>query len=404
LADWIAESEFSCFLAHKIYDFRFVRKLNNPNKGKYMNSESDVKKHHSMPKLVGRGVFGGFLMGMANLVPGISGGTMLVAAGIYKDFIDAIAEVTTFRCRLRSMVLFLSVVIAAAAAIVVFAGMVKGLVVDCRWVMYSIFIGLTLGGVPVIWKMIKGGAGAGFWIGAAVGLACMAVLAWYQQKNHGAICSAEGFGFIFIAGIIGAVAMILPGISGGYMLLLLGVYVPVLGAIDACKIALKTHELAAAKEPFIQYILPMTLGVILGIVVISNILKMVLAKFEKPTLGVLMGLLIGAVMGLWPFQQGVVPKAGDVLKGEQVIVIQSGDVINGNMVVEIDREIFVLDGSRKVKYPAGLALAVSGKPIPQDKYPTEFFKPAMWQTFAAAGLVLAGFFTTFVISRISADE
>ena len=95
--------------------------------------------------LVTRGVFGGILMGLANLVPGISGGTMLLAAGIYPRFIESISDVTRFRFRFRSLLCLGSVVFAALIAILLLAGVLKDLVVDHRWIMYSLFIGLTLG-------------------------------------------------------------------------------------------------------------------------------------------------------------------------------------------------------------------------------------------------------------------
>ena len=105
--------------------------------------------------LVTRGVFGGILMGLANLVPGISGGTMLLAAGIYPRFIESISDVTRFRFRFRSLLCLGSVVFAALIAILLLAGVLKDLVVDHRWIMYSLFIGLTLGGVPIVWKLAK---------------------------------------------------------------------------------------------------------------------------------------------------------------------------------------------------------------------------------------------------------
>ncbi len=94
------------------------------------------------------------LMGLANLVPGISGGTMLLAAGVYPQFIRGVAEISTFRFRLRSMVLVACVVAAWAIVIVALAGIVKDLVVQHQWVMYSLFVGLTLGGVPLLWRMV----------------------------------------------------------------------------------------------------------------------------------------------------------------------------------------------------------------------------------------------------------
>ena len=82
-----------------------------------------------------RSVIGGILMGLANLVPGISGGTMLLAAGIYPCFINAIAEVTTLRLRVATIAVLGSVVGAASVAILLFAGVAKELVVDHRWMM-----------------------------------------------------------------------------------------------------------------------------------------------------------------------------------------------------------------------------------------------------------------------------
>ncbi|MEM6757659.1 MAG: DUF368 domain-containing protein, partial [Planctomycetota bacterium] len=96
-------------------------------------------------------------MGLANLVPGISGGTMLLAAGVYPRFISAIGEVTTLKFRRASLVVLAAVVGAALLAIVLLTGPVKTLVVEQRWAAYSLFIGLTLGGVPVVWRLITAG-------------------------------------------------------------------------------------------------------------------------------------------------------------------------------------------------------------------------------------------------------
>lgn len=105
--------------------------------------------------ILARGGMGGVLMGLANLVPGISGGTMLLAAGIYPHFIRAVADVTTLKLRRQSLLVLAVVVSAALVAIVGFAGLVKDFVIEHRWVAYSIFIGLTLGGVPVIWRLMR---------------------------------------------------------------------------------------------------------------------------------------------------------------------------------------------------------------------------------------------------------
>ena len=102
-----------------------------------------------------RGGIGGLLMGLANLVPGLSGGTMLLAVGVYPQFIRGVAEISTFRFRLKTFVLLACIIGTMLLAIVAFAGVVKNLIIDHRWMMYSLFIGLTLGGAPVVWRMLR---------------------------------------------------------------------------------------------------------------------------------------------------------------------------------------------------------------------------------------------------------
>ena len=123
-------------------------------------------------------------MGLANLVPGISGGTMLVAAGVYPAFIGAISDVSRLRFRFRPVLTLVCVAFAAAAAIVLLAGPVKDLVVDHRWIMYAMFIGLTLGGAPVVAAM------AGFRSGSAPLPGSRAWLPWRSPSAPERVAAA----------------------------------------------------------------------------------------------------------------------------------------------------------------------------------------------------------------------
>jgi len=314
------------------------------------------------PKSGLRCLLGGVLMGLANLVPGISGGTMLLAAGVYPRFIEALADLSGLRFRKSAFAVLGLVGAAAAVAILLGAGPVKDAVVEHRWAMYSLFIGLTLGGVPVLRDMARPPSRE-FWMGAAVGIIAMAALAWLQIAGSGEGAQREGALMMFVAGVAGASAMILPGVSGGYLLLVLGVYVPVLSAIDALKEALKANALASASEPILGVVLPVGVGVAVGILLISNLIKLVLERYEQPTLGVLMGLLVGAVLGLWPFQEGVAPQVGEVFKGA------------------------VLTAEQLAK-------------LTPDKYPTMFYAPSFTDVMLALGLVGLGYLITTLIARI----
>ncbi len=317
--------------------------------------------------LAARGGVGGVLMGLANLVPGISGGTMLLAAGVYPNFVRAVAEVTTLKFRRESLIVLASVVTAAMLAIFGLAGPVKDFVVDHRWIAYSIFIGLTLGGVPIVWRLIKHGSKE-VWLAAAGGFAAMAAVAlWQASGDSGVGASTAGFGLMFVAGIAGASAMILPGISGGYLLLVMGVYVAILAGIDQVKVALKAGDIGALMDPLTAVVLPVGLGVVVGVAAVSNLVRWLLANQERPTLGVLLGLLGGAVVGLWPFQRGVPPVVGDVIKGR---------VMTAELLAEVK---------------------------PKD-FPIETFTPSATEVVGALALIVAGYVATTFIARLSRDK
>lgn len=238
-----------------------------------------------------RGAVGGLLMGLANLVPGISGGTMLLATGVYARFVDAVAEVTSFRFRARPL-LFLAVVAGAAlGAIVLLAGPVKHLVETRRWVMYSVFIGLTLGGVPLVWRRARPPRPA-FLLGAALGFAAMGVMAFTSAGGGG----GSGPVVLFVAGVAGAAAMVLPGVSGAYLLLVLGQYEAILGAI---------RDFKGGDLGTLAVLGPVAAGVAVGIAGVSHLIRWALERHAQVTLGVLLGLLLGSVLGIWPFQEAV---------------------------------------------------------------------------------------------------
>ena len=172
---------------------------------------------------------------------------------------------------------------------------------------------------------------------------------------------------MFAAGVVSASAMILPGISGGYLMLVLGVYVPVLGAIDTVWEAVKVGAFSEAAPPMLTIILPLGVGAVVGVVVVSNALKWLLARYARPTLGVLLGLLVGAVIGLWPFQEPVKPVAGQVVKGQ---------VMTEEKIAELDK----------------------------DNWPTQTFTPAVGHVAGAVGLVLVGFAVTAAIALFGRER
>ena len=330
------------------------------------DTPSDSRDHEpSIASFVPRGILGGTLMGLANLVPGISGGTMLLAVGVYPKFIDAIADITVLRLKPRPLMVLATIGGAAILAIGLLAGPTRTLVIEQRPLMYSFFIGLTLGGLPLVWRLAQP-VTRSVWLGAAGAFALMVVMALGSETGGS---STESFPMLFLSGLAGASAMILPGISGGYLLLLLGQYEPILGAIDEVKLGLigpagfDFERILASMD----VVLPVGIGVVLGIVGVSNGLRWLLARYEKATLGVLLGLLVGAVVGLYPFQEAVAPELGFMDHGQVVPEAELSE-------------------------------------IPRQDWPVQRFEPTGSDLTTSALAVAAGLFLTFGISRFGSQD
>ncbi len=310
----------------------------------------------------------GVLMGLANLVPGISGGTMLVACGIYTLFIDAVSDATRFRFSRKTILVLAMVVVGAIAAIGGLAGTIHWALVNHRWIMFSLFIGLTLGGVPILWMMAKP-IKKDTYAGLALGVLMMGALVALQEMGSESIGMSGTVGFI-VGGAAAASAMILPGVSGAFLLLLLGLYEPIIGAIKDTISALKAGDVSAVIDQM-SIIIPIGIGVLLGVAVVSNVLKWVLHRYERVTLGVLLGLIIAAPAGLYPFRDGVLPEIGDTIKGE---------LVTEENLIEMQ------------------------SPDNAKDWKQETFTPSAMQVVGSLGLIVLGFGMTVGIARVGREN
>jgi putative membrane protein len=215
-----------------------------------------------------------------------------------------------------------------------------------------------------VWRLVRP-ASPSVAAGALLGFALMLLM------HFGRSGAAGGGGpntlLLLLSGLAGASAMILPGVSGGYLLLLLGQYERILGAIDQLKQGLLGAG-GGGPDPALlmgamAVVVPVGIGVAVGVIGVSNLLKWLLDRYRKPTLGALLGLLFGAVVGLWPFQHPAAPQAGDLFQGRE---LRAEDL---------------------------------GKIDPED-WALETFDPSGGQVAAALGLVAAGLGATLLIDRI----
>lgn len=267
-----------------------------------------VNEPETSPVSPARIVVGGFLMGLANLVPGVSGGTMILAVGLYDRFISAVAELSSLRWS-RAMFVFLALLaMGLGVALVGLAGPAVYLVTHHRWAMYSLFVGMTLGGGPELYRLafpraegdapaVKRGAPR---LAVLLGFAAMAYVAWALAGTRVSHTSLVFFGM----GAIAASSMILPGVSGSYLLLIFGVYDVVIGSLSV-------SALREDLKGSLMIIGPVAIGAAVGIGALSNLLKLVLSRYSQVSHGALLGLLLGSVLGLWPFQEARYPELLD---------------------------------------------------------------------------------------------
>jgi putative membrane protein len=331
--------------------------------GSAPDNTSDSER--SGPGLAARCFVGGLLMGFANLVPGISGGAMLLIVGVYTRFIAAVADITTLRFRARSIVTLASVAFGAGVSILLLAGTVKWLILHHRWETFSLFIGLRLGAVPMVWRLCRPANGS-VWIGFGAGVAVTAILAAMQYSSGGGATAGGGAPMLFFAGLAGASATILPGLDGSYLLMLLGQYVPILGAISRFKDGLVAGDWSASAEE-LWVLVPVGVGVVCGIGGVSVLLRWLFRQFPKATAGVLLGIVVGAFIGLWPFADSVPPQAGQVVRG-QVLTAQAAAAIR-----------------------------------PED-WPLRFVTPTLAQAAGSLGLIVVGAAAAWALSKLEPKD
>ena len=311
-------------------------------------------------------------MGLANLVPGISGGTMILAIGLYEQFIAEVADVTRLRLR-RSSIQFLGVMaVGLFAAVVIFSGVAVLLVTEYRPVMYALFIGMTLG------AHLSSGGGAPL-TGHALRRAA-------RHRGHGRIRIARG-------ARPGDDPRPPPG--GGRRrerhdpadqrvpCARAGMYDTVIGALS------RHPESRRSRCPSSYWI-----GAGLGIALLSNLLKALLQRFSSPSHGVLLGLLLGSVLGLYPFQQPVHPELAvrDVRKAVVAVVV------DGEPAAEVAATLDSVDEEELAALARGWEGRTKGD-LKRAGLQLERFSPGAFEVVSAALLFLLGLVITRRLGR-----
>jgi putative membrane protein len=261
----------------------------------------------------------GFTMGVADIVPGVSGGTIALITGVYDDLINSISSVNKdfIACLLRLEIKKCLDILNYKFLVPLFIGILTALITMSKLMHYfmneysvytwALFFGLIFSSIIFLGKTIKNiQAPRNLFtiaVGSGVGYAIVSLIP---------LETSNSLWMIFLSGCIGICAMILPGISGSFILLILGKYLYVTSAL---------------KSPFIDnnlmIIITFSLGCLVGILSFSKILNYFLKNHHNPMMCLLTGFMIGSMKKIWPWKEVIEQK---IIRGK-VHIIQDKNII-----------------------------------------------------------------------------
>lgn len=241
----------------------------------------------------------GFAMGAADIVPGVSGGTVALILGIYERLLASVrtgarslarllrGDVGGFVAQLRAIEwgLIIPLLVGIGAAIIALSSIIDRLLTDEPEAMAGLFFGLVVASILVAWALLDRRDTTRVGVLIVVAVVAFVVLGW----QSGSISDPSLVAY-FGAGAIAICAMILPGVSGSFLLLMLGMYGPFVGAVHDRQLT----EIAV-----------FGVGAIVGLALFSTLLGWVLERHRDTLLAALIGLMAGSLRVLWPWPNGV---------------------------------------------------------------------------------------------------
>jgi putative membrane protein len=252
----------------------------------------------------------GFLMGAADIVPGVSGGTVALILGIYQRLVGALSRVDrtlmqllaqrqwTAAARYLDLRFLVALATGIVTGIVSLASLMHYLLQYQRNPTLAVFFGLILASSFLVGRMVGLRRKHENVLPVVLGLAAALFAYWLVGLPQ--LQGSETIPYFFLCGVLGICAMILPGISGAYILWMLGAYVSVTGMLKSLlHLEVSPHQLGLLAS-FVA-------GCAVGLLGFSKLLQWLLRAAHRPTMAVLCGFMLGSLRKMWPFQRDVTP-------------------------------------------------------------------------------------------------
>lgn len=242
----------------------------------------------------------GIVMGIANIIPGVSGGTMAVSMGIYDRLIHCLTHL--FKEFKENMKFLIPIFLGIGIALVGLSFIIEPAFAHFPLQTNCLFIGLIVGGLPAVWQKVKGkGIKISYIVPFVLFFAVVVGMAAIGEKEG----TAADLSFsvwsvirLFAVGIIASATMVIPGVSGSMMMLLMGYYNPIVAAIKNFVTALAAFDMAGILEGC-GILVPMGLGIVVGIFAIAKVIEIIFEKFPIQAFWAIIGLIVASPIAIF---------------------------------------------------------------------------------------------------------
>lgn len=242
-----------------------------------------------------KNVLKGMVVGVANIIPGVSGGTMMVSMGIYDKLIHSLTHL--FKEFKESMKFLIPIFAGVGIALVGLSFIIEPAFAHFPLQTSCLFIGLIVGGLPAMWQKVKGqGVKVSYLIPFLVFFVVVVGLAVIGEKEGNAAdltFSLWSCIKLFVVGIIASATMVIPGVSGSMMLLLLGYYNPIVSAIKDFVTALVSFDIQGILQGC-GVLVPAGIGIVVGIFAIAKLIEVIFEKFPMQAYWAIIGLIVAS--------------------------------------------------------------------------------------------------------------
>ena len=244
----------------------------------------------------------GLAIGVANIVPGVSGATLAVIFRVYDRLIEAINQL--FTQPKKSLKFLIPLGLGMVVGILALGSILDYFILRFSLQASALIAGLMAGSVPFIHNMAasQDGKKPHFYVIAVIAAIIIIVLSLFVPTPELYVAEEINFGLIailFIAGILGAAAMIIPGVSGAMVFILLGVFPLVMHTISLIREYLMTPFDFGLLSPILAVVIPIGLGVVIGILLMSRLIAILLKKHHSITYFAILGMIFGTIFAIF---------------------------------------------------------------------------------------------------------